>query len=49
MVRDRVSATEVQPTAPGPAHTVRFTTPVVPTPAVVVLAGWFCTMGAGSC
>ena len=40
MLRDRVSGTEVQPTAPGPAHTFRFTTPVVPTPAILILAGW---------
>ncbi|MDS1270435.1 FtsK/SpoIIIE domain-containing protein [Lipingzhangella sp. LS1_29] len=40
MVRDRASVTEVQPTTPVPAHTIRFTTPVMPTPAILILARW---------
>ncbi|MBB6174703.1 S-DNA-T family DNA segregation ATPase FtsK/SpoIIIE [Nocardiopsis mwathae] len=33
-------ATQVQPTAPVPAHAIRFTTPVVETPAVFILGRW---------
>ncbi|RNL84315.1 FtsK/SpoIIIE domain-containing protein [Halostreptopolyspora alba] len=33
-------ATQVQPTTPVPAHAIRFTTPVMPTPAVFLLIRW---------
>ncbi|CAM3696599.1 FtsK/SpoIIIE domain-containing protein [Nocardiopsis rhodophaea] len=33
-------ATQVQPTTPVPAHTIRFTTPVVETPAAFILGRW---------
>ncbi|GAA4899908.1 FtsK/SpoIIIE domain-containing protein [Streptomonospora salina] len=36
----KAGATQVQPTAPVPAQTIRFSTPVVETPGIVVVAGW---------
>ncbi|MFC4869062.1 cell division protein FtsK [Streptomonospora arabica] len=36
----KAGATQVQPTAPVPAQTIRFTTPVVETPGIFLLTGW---------
>ncbi|GAB3453757.1 FtsK/SpoIIIE domain-containing protein [Streptomonospora sediminis] len=36
----KAGATQVQPTAPVPAQTIRFTTPVVETPGFFILTGW---------
>ncbi|KIH96647.1 cell division protein FtsK [Streptomonospora alba] len=38
--RKSAGATQVQPTAPVPAQTIRFSTPVVETPGIVVVAGF---------
>ncbi|GAA3737750.1 FtsK/SpoIIIE domain-containing protein [Spinactinospora alkalitolerans] len=40
MLRSRNAGAAVQPTAPVPAQTVRFSTPVVETPGVFILARW---------
>ncbi|GAA3747025.1 S-DNA-T family DNA segregation ATPase FtsK/SpoIIIE [Spinactinospora alkalitolerans] len=40
MLRSRNAGAAVQPTAPVPAQTVRFSTPVVETPGIFILARW---------
>ncbi|MBB4933222.1 S-DNA-T family DNA segregation ATPase FtsK/SpoIIIE [Lipingzhangella halophila] len=41
MLRDKgAGATQVQPTAPVPAHAIRFATPVVETPGILILGRW---------
>ncbi|TQN32631.1 S-DNA-T family DNA segregation ATPase FtsK/SpoIIIE [Haloactinospora alba] len=41
MLRDRsAGSAQVQPTTPLPAHGVRFTTPVVETPGIVIVSRW---------
>ncbi|NYI97373.1 S-DNA-T family DNA segregation ATPase FtsK/SpoIIIE [Streptomonospora nanhaiensis] len=37
---NKAGATQVRPTAPVPARTIRFTTPVVETPGIFILTGW---------